>query len=162
MNVGELEEVTGIGRDAIRFYERKGLLGRVPRRANNYRSYPPSVVKEIKLLRGMQALGFSLAEIKQVLQGLRSRGVDCWEGARLLADRRLRVEAQIRDLRKVSRVLAKEQRRLEESGRKAGPRRSPRASRTRPPSASPRTSRKRWRSSTPSSTICPSPSSPPS
>lgn len=120
MNVGELEMQTGVGRDAIRFYERKGLLGRIPRGANKYRIYPPSVVKEIKLLRSMQGLGFSLAEIKQVLVGLRSRGINCREGARLLAEKRARVEAQIVDLRKVSRLLAKEQHRLEERARKHG------------------------------------------
>lgn len=124
MRVSELEVHTGIGRDAIRFYERKGLLGRIPRGTNKYRSYPPAVVKELKLLRSMQALGFSLAEIKQVLEGLRSNGVDCRDGARLLAEKRERVEKQIRDLRTVSRVLAKEQRRLEERAKKHGRARS--------------------------------------
>ena len=74
----------------------------------------------VEMLRSMQALGFSLAEIKQMLEGLRSRGVDCRAGARLLAEKRERVEAQIRELRKVSRVLAKEQLRLEESAEKHG------------------------------------------
>jgi DNA-binding transcriptional MerR regulator len=120
MNVGELEAQTGLGRDAIRFYERRGLLGPVPRSANNYRDYPPSLVKELKLLRSMQALGFSLDEIGQVLDGLRSRGVDCLQGARLLAGKRERVEAQIRDLRQVSRVLRQEQARLEERARRHG------------------------------------------
>jgi DNA-binding transcriptional MerR regulator len=120
MNVGELEAQTGLGRDAIRFYERRGLLGAVPRSANNYRDYPPSLVKELKLLRSMQSLGFSLDEIGQVLEGLRSRGVDCLQGARLLAGKRERVEAQIRDLRPVSRVLRQEQVRLEERARKHG------------------------------------------
>lgn len=120
MNVGELEVQTGLGRDAIRFYERRGLLGPVPRSANNYRDYPASLVKEIKLLRSMQSLGFSLDEIGQVLAGLRSRGVDCLDGARLLAEKRERVEEQIRNLRKVSRVLRQEQTRLEDRARKHG------------------------------------------
>ncbi|MBL0728582.1 MerR family transcriptional regulator [Piscinibacter sp. HJYY11] len=120
MNVGELEAQTGLGRDAIRFYERKGLLGKIPRSANNYRDYPPALVKEIKLLRSMQSLGFSLDEIGQVLRGLRARGLDCRDGARLLATKRERIEAQIRDLRKVSRVLQQEQARLEERARRHG------------------------------------------
>lgn len=120
MNVGELEAQTGLGRDAIRFYERRGLLGPVPRSANNYRDYPPSLVKELKLLRSMQSLGFSLDEIGPVLAGLRARGVDCLDGARLLADKRERVEAQIRQLRQVSRLLRQEQTRLEDRARKHG------------------------------------------
>ena len=120
MNIGELETRTGIGRDAIRFYERKGLLGRVPRSANNYRDYPASLVKEIRLLRSMQSLGFSLDEIGQVLDGLRSNDVDCLAGARLLAAKRERVDEQVRNLRLVSRALRQEQLRLEERARKHG------------------------------------------
>ena len=120
MKIGELEAATGVGRDAIRLYERKGMLGRVPRTANNYRSYPPSLVAEIRLLRGMQSLGFSLAEIKPVLVGMRSKGINCLDGARLLAEKRARVEAQIRDLRKLSRVLAKQQTKLETRAKEDG------------------------------------------
>ncbi len=120
MQIAELEAQTGLGRDAIRYYERRGLLGQVPRGENNYRDYPAALVKEIKLLRSMQALGFSLAEIQEVLVGLRSGGLQCNAGARLLAQKRLGVERQIRELRAVSRLLAREQARLEESARRHG------------------------------------------
>lgn len=120
MDIAELEAQTGLGRDAIRYYERRGLLGNVPRSANNYRDYPSSLVKEIKLLRSMQSLGFSLNEIGEVLEGLRSNGIDCLDGARLLAAQRERVEEQIRTLRKVSRTLRDEQGRLENRARKHG------------------------------------------
>jgi DNA-binding transcriptional MerR regulator len=120
MDIAELEAKTGLGRDAIRYYERRGLLGVVPRRPNNYRDYPSSLVKEIALLRDMQGLGFSLDEIQQVLEGLRSRGMDCLDGARLLAAKRERVDGQIRDLRKISRVLREQQTRLENRARKNG------------------------------------------
>jgi DNA-binding transcriptional MerR regulator len=118
MKIAELEAQTGLGRDAIRYYERRGLLGKVPRGANNYRDYPANLVKEIKLLRGMQALGFSLAEVQQVLDGLRSGGVRCREGAELIARKRESIERQIRGMREVSRLLAREQARLEERARR--------------------------------------------
>lgn len=120
LEIKELEAQTGLGRDAIRYYERRGLLGPVPRGPNNYRDYPPSLVRELKLLRAMQALGFSLDEIRNVLEGMRSQGIDCLGGARLLADKRAVVETQIRELRRVSRVLRVEQERLEERARKHG------------------------------------------
>lgn len=120
MDIKELEAQTGIGRDAIRYYERRGLLGVVPRGPNNYRDYPSSLVKQLKLLRGMQALGFSLGEIKEVLNGLRSQGIDCLDGARMLASKRDLVEGQIRELRRISRLLRDEQVRLETRARKHG------------------------------------------
>lgn len=120
MDIKTLEAQTGLGRDAIRYYERRQLLGVVPRGPNNYRDYPPSLVKQLKLLRAMQALGFSLDEIREVLEGLRSEGIDCLDGARILATKRESVEAQIRELRRVSRVLRNEQLRLETRARKHG------------------------------------------
>ncbi|TWO70646.1 MerR family transcriptional regulator [Caenimonas sedimenti] len=118
MEISALEAQTGLGRDAIRYYERRGLLGKIPRGSNNYRDYPASLVKEIKLLRSMQSLGFSLDEIQEVLNGLRSGGIQCKAGAELLAEKRRGVEQQIRSLREVSRLLALEQSRLEDRARR--------------------------------------------
>lgn len=120
MDIKTLEAQTGLGRDSIRYYERRQLLGVVPRGPNNYRDYPSSLVKQLKLLRAMQALGFSLDEIRQVLNGLRSQGINCLDGARLLAAKREVVEAQIRELRRISRLLRDEQGRLEIRARKHG------------------------------------------
>lgn len=120
MEIKELETQTGLGRDTIRYYERRGLLGVVPRGPNNYRDYPPSLVRELKLLGAMQALGFSLDEIGSVLEGMRSQGIDCVDGARLLAAKRDVVDAQIRELRRISRLLRAEQERLEARARKHG------------------------------------------
>jgi DNA-binding transcriptional MerR regulator len=120
MKISELETRTGLGRHALRYYERRGLLGDVHRTRGNYREYPESLVREIKLLRSMQALGFSLTEIRQVLDGMRASDIDCADGARLLADQRARVEEQITNLREVSRVLRREQKRLEDNARRHG------------------------------------------
>jgi DNA-binding transcriptional MerR regulator len=120
MQISELEARTGVGRHALRYYERRGLLGEVDRTRSNYREYPEALVQQVKLLRGMQSLGFSLAEIRQVLEGLRARDLDCADGARLLADKRVQVEAQIKGLREVSRMLRQEQKRLEDNARRHG------------------------------------------
>lgn len=122
MKISELEASTGVGRHALRYYERQGLLGEVQRTSGNYRDYPESLVKQVKLLRSMQALGFSLTEIRQVLDGLRSSDIDCLDGARLLAEKRQRIETHIRDLRQVSRTLRREQERLERRAQRHGKR----------------------------------------
>lgn len=56
----------------------------------------------------------------QVFEGLRSSGLSCHNGAHLPAEKLARVESKIRDLRKVSRDLAKGQRRFEERTRASG------------------------------------------
>jgi DNA-binding transcriptional MerR regulator len=63
MQIGELAAATGLTRDTLRFYEKRGLL--LSRRlANGYRDYPPEAVQWLCYLRAAQALGFTLAEIE--------------------------------------------------------------------------------------------------
>ena len=63
MQIGELAEVTGLSRDTLRYYEKRGLL--VARRtANGYRDYPTEAVDWLRYIRIAQALGFTLQEIE--------------------------------------------------------------------------------------------------
>jgi MerR family copper efflux transcriptional regulator len=63
MQIGEIAEATGLSRDTLRFYEKRGLL-RARRSANGYRDYPPEAVEWLRYLRLAQSLGFTLAEIE--------------------------------------------------------------------------------------------------
>ena len=63
MQIGELADATGLTRDTLRFYEKRGLL-RARRGANGYRHYPPEAVEWLSYLRLAQSLGFTLAEIE--------------------------------------------------------------------------------------------------
>lgn len=118
MRIAELESRTGLGRHALRFYEREGLLTGVRRGANNYRDYPESAVRDATLLQQLQSLGFSLKEIGEVLAAMRAKSIDCAQGALLMAQKRAAVDAQIAQLRQVSKVLAREQQRLQERAAK--------------------------------------------
>ena len=63
MQIGEMADATGLSRDTLRFYEKRGLL-RARRGANGYRDYPPEAVDWLRYLRLAQSLGFTLAEIE--------------------------------------------------------------------------------------------------
>ncbi|GGB82651.1 MerR family transcriptional regulator [Pseudoduganella buxea] len=63
MRIGEIAAATGISRDTLRFYEKRGLL-RARRGSNGYREYPPEAVDWLRYIRTAQALGFTLAEIE--------------------------------------------------------------------------------------------------
>lgn len=63
MQIGEMADATGLSRDTLRFYEKRGLL-RARRGANGYRDYPPEAVNWLRYLRLAQSLGFTLAEIE--------------------------------------------------------------------------------------------------
>jgi DNA-binding transcriptional MerR regulator len=63
MRIGEIADATGISRDTLRFYEKRGLL-RARRGDNGYRRYPPEAVDWLRYIRLAQTLGFSLKEIE--------------------------------------------------------------------------------------------------
>ena len=67
LTTGALAELAGVNVETLRFYERKGLLPKPPRRASGYREYPREDVQRLRFIRRAQELGFSLVEIKELL-----------------------------------------------------------------------------------------------
>ncbi|MDX2281587.1 MAG: MerR family DNA-binding protein [Saprospiraceae bacterium] len=69
MLIGDLVHKTGFSKDTIRFYEKQGLIkiSRRERRANNYKEYPESVMDDLKIIRRLKNLGFTLVEIGNFL-----------------------------------------------------------------------------------------------
>lgn len=64
MRVGELEQLTRLSRDTIRYYERIRLISPPARLANGYRDYSDHAVTELRFIRRAKELGFSLEEIR--------------------------------------------------------------------------------------------------
>ncbi|WP_053727849.1 MerR family transcriptional regulator [Streptomyces sp. WM6378] len=97
MRIGELAAQAGLSRDAIRFYEKVGLVtGR--RLPNGYRDFPPETVPWLQYVRTAQALGFSLAEIARTGEELRD-APDSAEALSALFEEKIRViDARISEL----------------------------------------------------------------
>jgi len=68
MKIGELAVRAGVTVDAIRFYERRGLLARAPRTASGYRTYSGHEVERLALIRFLQGLEISLDDIAAMLR----------------------------------------------------------------------------------------------
>jgi DNA-binding transcriptional MerR regulator len=67
--IGEVAERTGVTQRTLRFYEEKGLLTPADRMEGGFRLYSESDVGRIKLIKQLQQLlGFSLAEIKEMVE----------------------------------------------------------------------------------------------
>lgn len=67
LRVGELAAAGGVSHDTIRYYERQGLLPVPPRTPGGYRSYGTEALERLRFIRGCQALGLRLAEIRDLL-----------------------------------------------------------------------------------------------
>lgn len=69
MNTKQIEELTGITRQNIRYYERQNLLEPVRDTQNAYRDYSEEDVRRLKLIKMLRMLDMPLKEIEQVLNG---------------------------------------------------------------------------------------------
>lgn len=67
LKIGEVAERGGVNLQTIRYYEREGLLAEPPRQASGYRMFPETAVHRIRFIKRAQELGFSLAEIRELL-----------------------------------------------------------------------------------------------
>ena len=68
MRIGEAARQAGVNVQTIRFYERRGVLGRPRRLASGYRDYAPEDVRRIMGVKRAQKLGFTLAEIQELMR----------------------------------------------------------------------------------------------
>lgn len=67
MRTGELAREAGVNLQTIRFYERQGLLPKPERTDSGYRSYRQNDLERVLFIKRNQQLGFTLAEIKQLM-----------------------------------------------------------------------------------------------
>src|SRR4051812_45698890 len=72
MWIGEAAEQAGVNVQTLRYYERRGLLPRAPRRVSGYREYAPEAVRIVRFIKRAQELGFSLDEVEELLRLRRS------------------------------------------------------------------------------------------
>ncbi len=106
MQIGEVAKLTALTVDAIRFYERRALLPKAPRSAGRFRLYTKDDVARLGFIRQMQGLGFSLTEIRQLLE-LREHHLDaCLEVRDLLRTKLEKVHSKIQELEQLESELS--------------------------------------------------------
>jgi len=67
MTIGRLAKAAGVNVETIRYYQRRGLIGEPHKPPGGHRRYPMAVLDQIAFIRRAQQLGFSLAEVKELL-----------------------------------------------------------------------------------------------
>ena len=67
MKIGEVADRGGVNLQTIRYYEREGLLPQPPRLPSGYRVYAEPTVRRLRFIKRAQELGFTLAEIRDLL-----------------------------------------------------------------------------------------------
>ena len=106
MKIGEVARRSGTGIETIRYYEREGLLPPPQRRPSGYRQYDGATVERLDYIRRAKELGFTLAEVRDLLD-LSSAAPTC-EHVRHRAEAKIAdIEGKIRSLQRMRRSLGR-------------------------------------------------------
>jgi len=102
LTIGKLATAAGVGVETVRYYQRRGLL-ETPTRDREIRRYGSDDLKRLRFIKQAQAAGFTLEEIKELLD------LDASEDrarARALADVRVKaLDRKIGELQKARDAL---------------------------------------------------------
>jgi MerR family mercuric resistance operon transcriptional regulator len=109
---GQVARAAGVNQQTLRYYERRGLLAEPVRTPGGHRAYPAEAVTVLRVIKAAQRLGFSLAEVAELLEAgqHRHRGQagsgQAGSGLAARADAKLAdVEAKIADLTVIADTL---------------------------------------------------------
>lgn len=105
MQIGIVAKKIGLSVDAIRFYERNGLLPRPARTEGGFRRYGDNDVETLAFVRRVQGLGFKLSEIRGLLRLRGDRLQPCAPVRRRLQEKLADVERKLGDLRRLEHEL---------------------------------------------------------
>ncbi len=105
MQIGIVAKKIGLSVDAIRFYERNGLLPRPPRTEGGFRRYGDNDVETLAFVRRAQRLGFKLTEIRGLLRLRGDRMQPCAPVQRRLQEKLADVQRKLSDLHKLQHEL---------------------------------------------------------
>lgn len=109
MKIKVLAQRTGLTPPAIRFYEKEGLLDarHVQRGDNNYRDYCEEAVDHLLMIKKVQAVGFTLAELKEVIQAYEVNDLPLSKKIELLSQKMQEIESKKDALGQVQAHLAR-------------------------------------------------------
>jgi MerR family mercuric resistance operon transcriptional regulator len=102
LTIGRLARAADVGVETIRYYQDRELLP-VPASDGAFRYYPLSLVDRIRFIKRAQELGFSLEEVRELLQ--LEDGTDRRSIRRVAAQRLSQIEAKLADLKRMQGVL---------------------------------------------------------
>ena len=107
LTIGRLAREGKVNIETVRYYERRGLLPRPPRRPSGYRIFPPSAVLVLQFVRRAQELGFSLKEIKELLSLRIQPGRTCADVRDRAMHKMTDIDQKIRALQAMRKALVR-------------------------------------------------------
>lgn len=115
MTRGEIAEKADVNPETLRYYEREKLIPKPPRSDGGFRLYDESYVDRLRFIQRAQDLGFTLAEIKDLLEMRVDDGATCRDVKAQAEEKIGEVKAKIQDLKRIRDALSRLAEACEES-----------------------------------------------
>jgi len=106
LKIGEVSRQTGVGIETLRFYEKSGLLDKPARTYSGYRMYSSDVLDRLGFIKRAQVLGFSLDEIRKLIDDARSGHSPCDEVREIVRKRLEELDQRMREMASYRKELA--------------------------------------------------------
>ena len=105
LSIGQLADHSGINLETIRYYEREGLMPAPPRKSSGHRAYPRTAARRLRFIKRAQELGFTLAQIKELLALKVDPQQLCADVVRQVESKIVDIDARMLHLQAMRRVL---------------------------------------------------------
>lgn len=105
LTIGKLARAGAISADALRYYEREGLIAPATKTDSGYRLYGDDAVRRVRFIQHAQGCGFTLAEIRELLLLRQSDHACCDDVRRRVIEKKLQLAAKIRAIQAMSAAL---------------------------------------------------------
>ena len=104
-NISQFAKAVDLPTTTVRFYERKRLIMPTGRTISNYRWYDQRSVERLRFIKLAHTGGFSLNDIRAMLEPHDGSGAQCRRVAELIAHRLEKVKSQIKELKRLEKIL---------------------------------------------------------
>lgn len=106
LKIGEVSKRSGVGIEALRFYEKSGLLDAPTRTESGYRLYDAGVLERLDFIRRAQVLGFSLDEIRHIVAERRAGRSPCADVREVVRRKLAELDERMAQMRRYREELA--------------------------------------------------------
>ena len=105
IRTGELAKRAEVNAQTLRYYERRGLLLKPKRSESGYRLYDEDAVRRIRFIKKAQDLGFTLAEISELLSLEVEEQTACDDIREKAQAKLAEIDGKVRDLTRIRNTL---------------------------------------------------------
>lgn len=103
--IGEVASRADVNKETVRYYEKRGLIPEPDRRRSGYRIFTRRHIDQIKFIKRAQELGFTLSEIKELLELRMDENTTCSEIKSEAEEKYRDVVEKIEDLQRIKETL---------------------------------------------------------